>query len=121
MTLLDYEFEDLVEEAVRRNAIVYDKDSNNISEKLIYLMNDLTQDRLETVYIPTDVFPEFDVWGRSSYGKQIGAYLNVQYVKDRRLNFEEIKAVIKRHNISMPMKYQLVIGVFGDKAILGAV
>jgi len=68
MTLLDYELEDLIEDAVRRSTMVYDDDSNNISEKLIYLMNDLTQDRLETVYIPTDVFPDFDVWGRRSYG-----------------------------------------------------
>ena len=37
-------------------------------------------------------------------------------MKDRRLNFEECKGFIKRHEISMPSKNQFVLGVFGDKA-----
>ena len=128
MDLMNFEFEERLEQAVDANMMFYDKESENISKKLIYLMWGHSRDRLETVLIPTDQWPEFDIWGETKYGKTTGAYLNINFVRDTRLDFDNVKGLIKKHNISMPVvysgiaeKHQFVMGIYRDKTILGAV
>jgi hypothetical protein len=126
--LMNFEFEERLEQAVDANMMFYDNESENISKKLIYLMWGHSGDRLETVLIPTDLYPEFDIWGETRYGKTTGAFLNIKYVRDRRLDFDNIKELIKHYDISMPVvysgmaeKHQFVMGIYRDKTILGAV
>jgi hypothetical protein len=125
---MNFEFEERLEQAVDANTLFYDEESDNISKKLIYLMWGHSRDRLETILIPTDLYPEFDIWGETRYGKTTGAYLGIEYIRDRRLDLENVQGLIKEYGMSMPVKHsgmlpkkQLVMGIYRDKTILGAV
>lgn len=111
----DWEFNGRLKDAVERNLMVFDTDGNgNITKKLVYLLYGHSDDQLERVLIPTDVYPEFD-FNESLYG--------VSFVRDRRLNFDGSKKIIEKLGISLPSRYQeqLVLGIWRDKSILGAV
>lgn len=110
----DWEFNGRLKDAVAENILFFDYDGNgNITKKLVYLIYGHSEDQLERVLIPTDVYPEFD-FSEPLYG--------VSFVRDRRLNYEGSKKIIEELAISVPFKKeQLVIGIWGDKSILGAV
>ena len=110
----DYELYGRIKQCIEKNMIVYDGDEvNTITKRLIYYMYDISVDKMQKLYIPTDVFPEFD-FAQPQYG--------VEIVRDRRLNYDESKKLIKDFDISLPYgKEQLVLGVWGDESLLGAV
>lgn len=113
MKLLDYELDQKLQEATDRNVMFYDKDSGDISKRLIYLMFSYTEDTLRAILIPTDAYPDFD-WEKPVYG--------VDIVRDRRLNHDRTEALLKKHNITLRNdKDQLVLGLFGESAVLGMV
>ena len=113
MKLLDYELDQKLKEASNRNMMFYDANSGDISKRLIYLMFSWTEDTLRAILIPTDAYPDFD-WEKPVYG--------VDIVRDRRLNQDRTEALLKKHNITLSNnKDQLVLGLFGQSAVLGMV
>ena len=113
MKLSDSELDQKLQEATDRNVMFYDKDSGDISKRLIYLMFSWTEDTLRAILIPTDAYPDFD-WEKPLYG--------VDIVRDRRLNHDRTEALLKKHNITLSNnKDQLVLGLFGKSAVLGMV
>jgi len=113
MKLLDYELDQKLKEASDRNMMFYDANSGDISKRLIYLMFSWTEDTLRAILIPTDAYPDFD-WEKPVYG--------VDIVRDRRLNQDRTEALLKKHNITLSNnKDQLVLGLFGQSAVLGMV
>ena len=83
-------------------------------------MYDVSVDKMQKLYIPTDVYPDFD-FTQPQYG--------VEVVRDRRLNKNESEKLIKEFDMSLPYsdsenligKQQLVLGVWGDESLLGTV
>ena len=113
MALSDSELDQKLKEASDRNLIFYDANSGDISKRLIYLMFSWTEDTLRAILIPTDAYPDFD-WEKPLYG--------VDIVRDRRLNQDRTEALLKKHNITLSNnKDQLVLGLFGESAVLGMV
>lgn len=113
MKLLDYELDQKLQEATDRNVMFYDKDSGDISKRLIYLMFSYTEDTLRAILIPTDAYPDFD-WEKPVYG--------VDIVRDRRLNQDRTEALLKKFDITLwHDKSQLILGLFGESAVLGMV
>jgi len=110
----DWELNGRIKDAVDKNILFYDPDGEgNITKRLVYLMYGHSDDLLERVLIPTDVYPEFD-FSEPLYG--------VKFVRDKRLNYEGSKKIIEEHEISYPCnKDQLIVGVWGDQTLLGAV
>lgn len=110
----DWELNGRIKDAVEKNILFYDPDGEgNITKRLVYLMYGHSDDLLERVLIPTDVYPEFD-FSEPLYG--------VKFVRDKRLNYEGSKKIIEEHEISYPCnKDQLIVGVWGDQTLLGAV
>ena len=110
----DYELYGRTKQCVDNNIMVYDEEAIfTITKKLIYHMYDVSFDELQKLYIPTDVFPDFD-FAQPQYG--------VEVVRDRRLNYEESEKMIEELDITLPHnKTQLVLGVWGDESLLGAV
>ena len=110
----DYELYGRIKQCVDNNIMVYDEEAIlTITKKLIYHMYDVSFDELQKLYIPTDVFPDFD-FAQPQYG--------VEVVRDRRFNYEESEKMIEELGISLPCnKTQLVLGVWGDESLLGAV
>lgn len=113
MALSDSELDQKLQEATDRNMMFYDANSGDISKRLIYLMFSWTEDTLRAILIPTDAYPDFD-WEKPVYG--------VDIVRDRRLNQDRTEALLKKHNITLSNnKDQLVLGLFGQSAVLGMV
>ena len=113
MALSDSELDQKLKEASDRNLIFYDANSGDISKRLIYLMFSWTEDTLRAILIPTDAYPDFD-WEKPLYG--------VDIVRDRRLNHDRTEALLKKHSITLSNnKDQLVLGLFGESAVLGMV
>lgn len=116
MKLLDYELDQKLQEATDRNLMFYDENlsySRDISKRLIYLMFSWTEDTLGAVLIPTDAYPDFD-WEKPLYG--------VDIVRDRRLNQDCTEALLKKLDITLRYdKSQLILGLFGESAVLGMV
>jgi hypothetical protein len=110
----DHEFYGRIKYAVDKNIIVYDSETNlNITKKLIYLMYDASFDKMEQLYIPTDVYPDFD-FAQPQYG--------VEIIRDRRLNYDESKKFLEDFDFTLwSPKQQIVLGIWGDEALLGAV
>lgn len=110
----DHEFYGRIKYGVDKNMLVFDAETNaNMTKRLIYLMYDISVDQMEKLYIPTDVYPDFD-FARPQYG--------VEIIRDRRLNHDESEKLIEDFDISLPYgKQQLVLGVWGDETLLGAV
>lgn len=110
----DYELYSRIKQCVENNIIVYDSHSNFvITKRLIYYMYDISVDKMQKLYIPTDIFPDFD-FAQPQY--------DVEVIRDRRLNYDESKKLIKEFNIFLPYKkQQLVLGVWGDESLLGTV
>lgn len=110
----NWELNGRLRDAVKKNILFYDEDGKgNITKKLVYLMYGHSDDQLERVLVPTDVYPEFD-FTEPLYG--------VSFVRDKRLNFEGSKKIIEELEMTLPFnKEQLVLGIWGDKSILGAV
>ena len=113
MKLSDSELDQKLQEATDRNVMFYDTDSGDISKRLIYLMFSYTEDTLRAILIPTDAYPDFD-WEKPLYG--------VDIVRDRRLNQDCTEALLERYGIGLSSgKSQLVLGLFGESAVLGMV
>ena len=113
MALSDSELDQKLQEATDRNVMFYDKNSGDISKRLIYLMFSYTEDTLRAILIPTDAYPDFD-WEKPLYG--------VDIVRDRRLNQDCTEALLERYGIGLSSsKSQLVLGLFGESAVLGMV
>lgn len=110
----DYELYGRIKQCVEKNIMVYDLDDyGSITKRLIYYMYDISVDKMEKLYIPTDIFPDFD-FAQPQYG--------VEIVRDRRLNYNESEKLIEDFGITLPrVKTQLVLGVWGDESLLGAV
>ena len=110
----DYELYGRIKQCVEKNILVYDSETNlTTTKRLIYLMYDVSVDKMQKLYIPTDIFPDFD-FAQPQYG--------VEVIRDRRLNYDESEKLIKDFDISLPYgKEQLVLGVWGDESLLGAV
>jgi len=59
------------------------------------------------------VYPEFD-FTASLYG--------VSFARDKRLNWEGSKKIIEELGMTLPnQKQQLVVGIWGDQTLLGAI
>jgi hypothetical protein len=113
MKLSDSELDQKLREANEHDLIFYDPNSGDISKKLIYFMFSYTEDTLETILVPTDVYPDFD-WENPLYG--------VDIVRDRRLNENRTEGILKKHNITLSRsKSQLILGLYGKSAVLGMV
>jgi hypothetical protein len=110
----DWELNGRIKDAVEKNILFYDEHGKgNITKRLVYLMYGHSDDLLERVLIPTDVYPEFD-FSEPLYG--------VSFVRDKRLNYEGSKKIIEEHEMCLlNHKDQLVLGIWGDESILGAV
>ena len=105
----------MLQSGIDRNTVVYDSiESLNLTQRLIYLMYGVSEDTLKTVFIPTDVFPEFD-FAKPLYG--------IVFVRDKRLDMGGV--VLKQWEdagCEFPWrKESLVIGIErGGKILLGA-
>lgn len=110
----DHELYGRIKHAVDKNVLVFDSDVNmTITKRLIYLMYDVSVDQMEQLYIPTDVYPDFD-FVQPQYG--------VEIIRDRRLNYDESKKFLEDFDFTLPRnKEQLVLGIWGDETLLGAV
>ena len=117
----DYELYGRIKQCVEKNMMVYDRHADfAITKRLIYYMYDVSVDKMQKLYIPTDVYPDFD-FTQPQYG--------VEVVRDRRLNYNESEKLIKEFDMSLPYsdsenligKQQLVLGVWGDESLLGSV
>ena len=110
----DYELYSRIKQCVEKNIMVYDEHADfAITKRLIYYMYDVSVDKMQELYIPTDVYPDFD-FAQPQYG--------VKVVRDRRLNYDESEKLIKEFDMSLPCgKQQLVLGVWGDESLLGTV
>lgn len=110
----DHEFYGRIKYGVDKNILVYDSEVNlTITKRLIYLMYDVSVDKMEQLYIPTDVYPDFD-FAQPQYG--------VEIIRDRRLNHDESRKLIEDFDICLPQgKEQLTLGIWGDECLLGTV
>ena len=112
--MTDKELYDRIKRGVENNVFVYDGTEDIvISKRLIYLMYSVSVDKMQKLYIPTDVYPDFD-FAQPQYG--------VEVIRDRRLNYDEITRLVDEFGMNFPNdKGQIVLGVWGDESLLGAV
>ena len=112
--MTDKELYDRIKQGVENNVMVYDDSEYDvISKKLIYFMYSVSVDKMQKLYIPTDVYPDFD-FAQPQYG--------VEVIRDRRLNYDESTRIVDELGMTLPDgKSQIVLGVWWDKSLLGAV
>jgi len=110
----DKELYDRIKQSVDNDIMVFDPEAfNTITKRLVYYMYDVSVDKMQKLYIPTDVYPDFD-FAQPQYG--------VEVIRDRRLNYDESKKMIEEFGITLPrVKTQLVLGAWWDKSLLGSV
>jgi hypothetical protein len=118
--LSDHDLGEAIKKGVIRNIVALDESVEGITTvRLIYSMWDISFDKMEKLYIPTDVYPDFDFYKRQ-YG--------VEIIRDRRLNIEGSQQLAEEYEVACLNNFGktcLVVGVWSeggeDECILGMV
>jgi len=116
----------LIKEAVNKNIMVTDRDSSEISNKLVWYMWESCGETMHTLYAPSNVYP------KTHFESKLLDTLGITIIRDERLNmggeftkyFEnDLSGCFPWESDSLKVpKESLLLGVGdGDSVILGCV